>query len=239
MWYWSDEVIGWNITVKNVGEKKLYCVNVTDDLLPGGYWYIAELAVGVAKYTKMCSTTRRTFRATEPQRACTTPPLCPRSAALDGNNDDCCVITKEATGKVEVRPVYSLDVDVDILFRCQKCIEQNFMECRCCPEPGDCVKIHVSVTNDGRETIYGYELVDTLMGVHEYVLASAPLKSGETDDFWYDYQIPCNWTYCDDGKYLEDCFTAMACEVCPVYGRVTIVDSDCDHAGKCAAHSCS
>jgi uncharacterized repeat protein (TIGR01451 family) len=231
-WYWSDEKIEWKITVKNVGENKLYCINVTDDLLKGGYWYIPELAVGQVVEKVVCDSSNHIACNESAIWVYNTASVSAKCCA-DGNNEDCCVIVKEATGRVKVRPVYSLDVDVDILFRCQKCIEQNFMECRCCPEPGDWVKIHVTVTNDGRETIYGYELVDTLMGVHEYVLASAPLKSGETDDFWYDYQIPCNWTFCDNGKYLEESFTAMACEVCPVYGRVSIVDSDCDMREVC------
>jgi uncharacterized repeat protein (TIGR01451 family) len=230
---WSDEPIGWYITVKNVGEKKLYCVNVTDDLLPGGFWYISELAVGQEMTSKpfydksvhiLCNGSATLVYNTASVSA---------KCCADGNNDHCCVVTDEDTGKVLVKPIYSLDVDTNIIYRCPKCIEQSVMDCQCCPEPGDWVLFEVFVTNNGRETIYGYELVDTLMGVHEYYSAADPLEAGETDRFAYKYQIPNDWTWCDNGKYLEDCFTAMACEVCEGTGRSNIVDSDCAQREVC------
>jgi uncharacterized repeat protein (TIGR01451 family) len=233
-WFWSDEPIAWTITVKNTGEKKLFCINVTDDLLPGGYWYIPELAAGECMTSKVfydrsvhipCNGTATWVYNTASVSA---------KCCLDGNNDFCCVVTDEDAARAKVKPIYALDVNVKIVFKCV-CYDQGITEgmCACCPEPGDVVQILVKVTNVGRETIYGYELVDTLMGVHEFIPASEPLAAGDSDVYTYTYTIPCDWTYCDDGKYLMDCFTAMACEVCKVYGRVSIVDSDCAKMEVC------
>jgi uncharacterized repeat protein (TIGR01451 family) len=229
--YWSDQTIGWKITVTNVGEKKLYCVNVTDELLPGGYWYISELGVEVSKSKNVFDNSTHVPCNGSATWVYNTASVSAKCCA-DGDNDDCCVVTDEDTGRVKVYPVYSLDVDVKICTHCE-CAEKGFTDCQCCAKPGDTVCIQVWVTNDGRETIFGYELVDTLMGIHEVVLASDPLRSGDSDYFCYEYQIPCDWTYCDNGTYLRDCFTAMGCEVCPVLGRVSIEDTDCAKREVC------
>jgi hypothetical protein len=106
-WYWSDEVIGWSITVQNTGKLKLYCINVTDNLLPGGYWYLPELAAGASKSIKVydnsmpvpCNGTITTVY----NDAAVTAKCC-----ADGSNDDCCVLSREVRSAVEVRPGLTL-----------------------------------------------------------------------------------------------------------------------------------
>jgi uncharacterized repeat protein (TIGR01451 family) len=133
------------------------------------------------------------------------------------------VLSREVRGVAEVRPVFDLDVTVIAYWMCE--IHGERCSQMCCLGPGDVVNYVAIVTNVGKYTINGFELVDTLMNVHEVNVSA--LTPGESAYYEYQYTIPSDWTFCDDGKYLEDCFTAMACELCPVLGRVTIMDSVC------------
>jgi hypothetical protein len=201
--------------VKNTGEVKLYCVNVTDDLLPGGYWYIGELAVGESKSKEVRDPSTPVGCVGEIEFISNEASVTAKCCA-DGNNEDCCVVSDSVVATVKVKPIFSLDVMVKV------------MEPKngCCYEPGEVVTMGVGVMNTGKYPVNGFELFDELKGVH--IVVTTALAPGQ---HWgpqiFTYTIPSDWTYCDDGKYLEDCWWVTACVLCPDTGANQITDREC------------
>lgn len=211
--YWSDEPIVWRITVKNTGKNALACINVTDSLFPGGYHLFPKgLAPGESVSIDVTDNSM-------PVPCNGTAQYVYNEASVTANCElcsakDCCIVSDSVVGQVWVKPVFALDIMIKVA------------EPDCCYEPGDEVRFGVAVRNIGKYPVHGFVLSDELM--QKNIVVTKTLNPGET---WgpqiFTYVIPEDWTYCDDGKYLEDCWWVEACEICPDVGPVLIMDSEC------------
>jgi uncharacterized repeat protein (TIGR01451 family) len=196
--------VTYEITVKNVGEHSVSCITIMDTIWIDG-WPI-EFMSDMICCLAPCSEYVWTFEFTVPEWYCVNGDyLFDKAIAMGMVNDiDCCQKARDcgynpwielacAENKLFVHNEFHLEIMKTNNFGLQ------------CAMPGDWIYYTVVVMNAGTSSITNVYVDDDLIGLHTRIDCLYPCQPVTLTG---QYQVPADWSYCDDGNVIVNTVTA-------------------------------
>jgi uncharacterized repeat protein (TIGR01451 family) len=215
---WPGDVVTYEITVKNVGEHSVSCIAIMDTVMIGmmPVYFQSDMICCLAPCTEYVWT----FEYTVPEWYCAWgDKLCDNAVAFGLVNDvECCIEERQsncanhqwmalacAENKLYVHNEFHLEVMKLNSFGLQ------------CAKPGDVIYYEIWVANAGTCSVTNVYVDDDMIGLHAKIDCLMPCINCNHETFnglpcnivvfRGSYQIPSDWSYCDDGNVIVNTVT--------------------------------
>ncbi|MFP4169647.1 MAG: hypothetical protein ACLFUV_01290 [Methanomassiliicoccales archaeon] len=185
------ETIQYEIAVHNTGKNPLCCIRVADyltiddsDSVPV-WWPVDSMTIDCLEPCEWYNFTVE-FTVPDDWTYCAYGDMLYNHVELFGQCC-CCVVTDEAcmvTEIVDIPP--TIDVEKEKLGGDEAV-------------PGECITYEITISNPNEYALSCIHVVDEMLGLDEYICCLEPCS----EVVWrIDYQVPADWSYCEDGEWL-------------------------------------